>query len=82
MGNERKKRIKGREMQKGGKKNGIKDRGENYVQVVFFSFLFFSFIRPCHKTTCEKRLLASSRLSGTPSVFPHVTTRLPLDGFS
>ena len=31
---------------------------------------------------CEKRLLASPCLSVCPSVRPHGTTRLPLDGFS
>ena len=31
---------------------------------------------------CKKRLLASSCLSVRPSVRPHGTTRLPLDGFS
>ena len=34
------------------------------------------------RKNCEKRPLASSRLGVPPSVRPHGTTRLPLDGFS
>ena len=44
------------------------------------SFLLYSFLGTLQN--CKKRLLASSRLSVSPSVCQHGTTQLPLDGFS
>jgi hypothetical protein len=59
-----------------------------YFILILISFLYSSCCMPyasisfqAHSQNYERRLIASSCLPFCPSVRPHGTTRLPLDGF-
>jgi hypothetical protein len=64
----------------GSKEERIRDR--SFITIYVWTVGIYLFLFLTDLQNCEKRLSTSSCLSIRPSVRPHGTTRLPLDGFN